>query len=232
MELKSSQDLLELKDGQGLLTLIGFGSLLSVRSARSTFPDLLNFQAARVKNFRRIFAHTAAVFHQRGIADVKTGEVSSLSCEECSGQEILVSLFQIPANEPGVQAFIEREHEFRFLAVPVYRSDGHIWPQLAVLCGRWNDADYKAARCSPDEFYNRYTQYGISRVWSDSILPCRIYLRHCVLAAQGLGAQVHDSFLDHTYLADRKTTIRQYLAQYPAIMEENPPSELVARYSG
>lgn len=34
-----------------------------------------------------------------------------------------------------------------------------------VLCGRWNDADYKAARCSPDEFYNRYTQYGISRVW-------------------------------------------------------------------
>ena len=34
------------------------------------------------------------------------------------------------------------------------------------------------------------------------MLPCRLYLRHCVLAARGLGSSVAlDSFLDSTFLA-------------------------------
>ena len=37
---------------------------------------------------------------------------------------------------------------------------------------------------------------------------------------------------DHTYLADRKTTVRQHLTSYPGIMDELPPPELIGRYSG
>lgn len=78
-----------------------------------------------------------------------------------------------------------------------------------------------------------------------------MYLRHCVLAAQSCGGVAYDSFMDQTFLADRKTTIRevrntpalpcvacthvvliQYLADNPSIMLEQPPPELVGRYSG
>jgi hypothetical protein len=64
------------------------------------------------------------------------------------------------------------------------------------------------------------------------VLPCRVYLRHCVLAAQRLGSEAHASFLDGTFLADRRTTVREYLAANPGIMEEQPPPSLIGRYSG
>ena len=71
----------------------------------------------------------------------------------------------------------------------------------------------------------------------DDVLPCRVYLRHCVLAAKKLSDQssseaAYNSFLDDTYLADRVTTVKTYLAQHPDIMYELPPPELAARYSG
>ena len=34
----------------------------------------------------------------------------------------------------------------------------------------------------------------------DDVLPCRAYLRHCVLAAQNLGGEALESFLDNTFL--------------------------------
>lgn len=44
--------------GTGLMTVAGFGSLLSQRSARTTFPDLQNFRPGRVGQGRRAAAHT------------------------------------------------------------------------------------------------------------------------------------------------------------------------------
>ncbi len=41
-------------------------------------------------------------------------------------------------------------------------------------------------------------------VWGRAdVLPCRAYLRHCVLAAASLGPEAERSFLHATYLADR-----------------------------
>ena len=76
-----------------MLAIIGFGSLLSGKavifiigmydryilspyietSARSTFgEELTNFRLARVQNYRRVFAHPASIFFQRGIAKLET----------------------------------------------------------------------------------------------------------------------------------------------------------------
>jgi hypothetical protein len=101
-----------------------------------------------------------------------------------------------------------------------------------VLCGANTDAHYRATRCPPEEWQRRWGVHGIDRVWSDDVLPCRVYLRHCVLAAKGFCEEAHDSFLDCTFLSDRKTTIRQYLQQHPEILDELPPPELIGRYSG
>eukprot|EP00878_Enallax_costatus_P024037 GHUV01025625.1.p1 GENE.GHUV01025625.1~~GHUV01025625.1.p1 ORF type:complete len:231 (+),score=35.65 GHUV01025625.1:763-1455(+) len=103
--------------GSGWMTVAGFGSLLSERSARTTFPDLKDFRPGLLRGYRRVFTHTADIFFVRGIARPDTGEISSLSCEPCPGGELVVSLFEVPYTPESVAAFIAREHEFRFLAV-------------------------------------------------------------------------------------------------------------------
>lgn len=42
------------------------------RSARSTFPDLINFRMGKLSGFRRVFAHVAPIFFERGIAKPET----------------------------------------------------------------------------------------------------------------------------------------------------------------
>lgn len=54
-----------------------------------------------------------------------------------------------------------------------------------------------------------------------------------VLAAKSLGDAAYNNFLDHTFLGDRKTTIREYfLTTGSGIMEEEPPEPLKTRYGG
>lgn len=133
------------------MSVAGFGSLLSVNSARSTFPDLLHFRQGKVclrcnltagvaaaalslqvfvhvqiQGYRRVFAHTAAVFFQRGIARPETGEISSLSCEPCAGGEIVVSVFEVPFTPSAVQASSTEQHR-RFKPCP--------WQLPAAACG-------------------------------------------------------------------------------------------------
>lgn len=40
------------------------------------------------------------------------------------------------------------------------------------------------------------------------------------------------SFLDDTYLIDRKTTIKEYIEKHPDALDCIPPNELIDRYSG
>ena len=42
--------------------------MVAERSARSTFPDLEGFRVAALRGFRRVFAHAAPIFFERGIA--------------------------------------------------------------------------------------------------------------------------------------------------------------------
>ena len=64
-----------------MITILGFGSLLSEKSSRTTFPTLQNFRLGRVPNYRRVFRHPASIFFHRGIANLNTLEISSLCAE-------------------------------------------------------------------------------------------------------------------------------------------------------
>lgn len=153
--------------------------------------------------------------------------------EPCEGEVLIVTVFEIKASE--VPSFIERENEFRFLAVVPESLDGKPYDSPAVVCARYSDEEFLRVRCkgSTEMVFQHYGRYNIDKIWRDDILPCRVYLRHCVLAAKNLGESAYDNFLDHTYLADRKTTIRQYLASGGSgIMKEEPPEELKNRYGG
>ncbi|KAF5815762.1 hypothetical protein HanXRQr2_Chr03g0126721 [Helianthus annuus] len=232
-ELTTESDFEQIVSPDGTLSICGFGSLLSERSARSTFPDLVNFRVAKLNGFRRVFAHVAPIFFERGIAKPETKEISSLSVEPCEGESLIVTVFEI--NKSEIPSYIEREHEFRFLAVQPETLEGSQYVTPAVLCTRYSDEEYFKNRCkgSQEIYHERYGRFGIDKIWRDDVLPCRVYCRHCVLAAKNLGNEAYDNFLDHTYLADRKTTLRKYLATTGSgIMEEEPPEPLKFRYGG
>ena len=218
-----------------MFTIAGFGSLLSESSARSTFPDLLNFRLARVDGYRRVFAHACDIFFERGIARPETGEISSLSVEQHADSKLIVTLFEVLATPEAINAFIQREHEFKFVAVkptPFDDCNSNEEERTAVICARNTDEAYRAKRCPPAEWSRRYGRHGLTSIWREDVLPCRVYLRHCALAAARLGPVVEANFLDETVLADRKTTIRAWLKRNPEILDELPPESLIGRYSG
>ncbi|KAK6278545.1 hypothetical protein POUND7_018812 [Theobroma cacao] len=232
-QLDDLSDFEKLLSPSGHISICGFGSLLSERSARSTFPNLLNFRVANLNGFRRVFAHVAPIFFDRGIAKLETKEISSLSVEPCEGETLIVTVFEIQKSE--ISAFMERELEFRFLAVLPETLDGEPFSNPAVLCARYSDEEFFQIRCkgSKDIYCQHYGRYNIDKIWRDDILPCRVYLRHCVLAAKNLSDVAYNNFVDHTFLGDRTTTIRTYLATTGSgIMEEEPSESLKSRYGG
>jgi len=94
------------------ITLIGFGSLLSETSSRTTFPQLVNFRLGRVQGYRRLFRHPAAIFFERDIAIQATKEFSSLSVEPLLGDDsassgFVCSLFDVL--DFNIQDFVDRE---------------------------------------------------------------------------------------------------------------------------
>uniref|UniRef100_A0A7S4EK54 Uncharacterized protein n=1 Tax=Pseudo-nitzschia australis TaxID=44445 RepID=A0A7S4EK54_9STRA len=265
-----------------MVTILGLGSLLSERSSRTTFPDLCNFRLGRVSNrYRRVFGHPASIFFQRGLANMETKEISSLSAEEfdfcgngdggngnnthaCTRGGFVCSVFEVPRDQvysdetdsdgrivatKPTGAFLEREEEFDITEVPYVefsesKGDGDddtaaaaSATKMGVLCTRYTDEGF-IERWGKQRFDENYGAYGIETIWgwgTDSgLLPCRVYLRHCFLAAKSMGPDCLDSFLDETFLADRTTTIRQYLQERePDLVETTiPPPEVEGRYSG
>ncbi|RYR12978.1 hypothetical protein Ahy_B04g070219 isoform C [Arachis hypogaea] len=233
-ELNDESDFESLVSPDGYISICGFGSLLSETSARSTFPDLLNFRVARLNGFRRVFAHVAPVFFERGIAKPETMEISSLSVEPCEGETLIVTVFEIRKSEIlsrgrlsfGFSLFFQKYLMANLLIfqrsfVPVTATRSFFTLDVKILAG------------SKEVYFQQYGRWNIDKIWRDDVFPCRVYLRHCVLAAKNLGDTAYDNFLDHTYLADRKTTIREYLATTGSgIMEEEPPEPLKYRYGG
>jgi hypothetical protein len=226
-----------------VITILGFGSLLSERSSRMTFPELQNFRLGRVPDYRRVFGHPASIFFQRGIANLKTKEISSLSAEPCPGHPGFVcSIFEVPnsdmmsSNGVPSQAFLEREEEFNIVSGVIYHAlDDSSVNGTGILCTSSDDETY-LSRWGKDHFQKQYGQYGVDTIWGwkrdSGLRPCAVYLRHCYLAAQSMGEACFDSFLDETYLVDRQTKLRHYIAANPQVLDAQPPPELIERYSG
>jgi len=212
------------------VTILGFGSLLSETSARTTFPDLENFRLVRVRGWRRVFAHAAAIFFERGIANKDTLEFASLSAEFVNDdyKGFMASAFEVRALADDWGAFLEREEEFDLVDVPYDKN------KSGVMCSRSSDAAY-IARWGRTRYENNYLPV-VRSIWDwpkdSGLRPCAVYLRHCVLAVTKAGPEALDSFLDDTYLVDRTTSLRDYLRDNPQVMHSTLPPSLIGRYSG
>ena len=182
------------REGSPTATIVGFGSLLSEASAAGTCPGAANFRLGRIDGWRRVFAHPAAIFFERGIALAETKEVASLSAEPAvPGAGFVVAAFEIPVAE--LEPLLAREEEFNFVRVPVLPLGGSAAGHGTAsgwMCTRSTDDDV-LARPGLREKYARHLEpaFGSSSIWGwgpdSGILPCPVYCRHCVLASRREG---------------------------------------------
>ena len=224
------------------VTLLGYGALLSESSSRLTFPDLINFRHVRVKNLRRVFAHPHIFLLKEGLVDPKSSlHLASLSAEQSENSSFVVAAFDVVLNDKQRLDFIRREPEYDIVSTPFYdlncnnHGDGSSDPiGNGVICLGSRDCDLRDIdylHAMSNELKDRG---GIWHWPHDSgLLPATIYLRHCLLAVKKAGGAAYESFLCDTFLADRKTTLKEYLDEHgDMVMASCPPPHLAARFGG
>lgn len=210
-----------------MISVVGFGSLLSEQSARETVPDLCNHRLVRVPGFRRIFNKVGVVFISRHGQSPQSRELASCSTEPAADCCIIAAQFE--CSESDFAALYEREYRYRWVEVETEALDGAERSQ-ARMCTGYSDHEYRLNKCITDsEYHRRVGQYYDGALWRDDIVPFPRYLRFCLLAAAGHGRHVLDNFLDTSFLADGKTSIRQYLNQNPELHPD--PESLPQGYS-
>mmetsp|Transcript_6353 Transcript_6353/g.16563 ORF Transcript_6353/g.16563 Transcript_6353/m.16563 type:complete len:107 (-) Transcript_6353:305-625(-) len=71
-----------------------------------------------------------------------------------------------------------------------------------------------------DSEFERIAKYWRGTIWhwprDSGLVPAPLYLYHCVLAARNLGPAAAQSFEQRSFLADRCTTLAEYLAREAA----------------
>jgi len=186
------------------------------------------------------------------LAVEEVASVHGAAATDDAGIGLVVSVFEVTSKdmmENGIpsRAFLEREEEFDIIEAPYFELDeddggdgtapnnSKQTMKKGILCTRSTDETY-LAKWGSDRFDEHYRKYGIDTIWGwkedSGLRPCAVYLRHCYLAAKSMGEVCYNSFLDETFLVDRKTTIRQYLEQYPQVLDQEPPPHLASRYCG
>jgi hypothetical protein len=144
----------------GLITLVGFGSLVSRASAEQSFA-LTNFRLGTVRGFRRVWSQASWVNISWGDAREETGEVCSLALAAAPREVVCrVALMEVTAKE-GLEGFLRREALYDILQVP-YEDDAGV-AGVALACGESSDAQAAAAwgadnwylrRCAGRVFYS------------------------------------------------------------------------------
>ena len=156
-------------------------------------------------------------------------EIASVAAEPAEGVGLLVATFQIRASE--VPAFLQREAFFHVTPVAVHEVPEHPWTdeqrlghenaRRCLMCLRFADETELVATNfrTRAEFDALVKPWYPGDIFRRDILPCRVYLKHCLTAAERLGADVLANFLATTYLADGSTSLGAYLAAHPTLLD-------------
>ena len=190
-----------------MITVVGYGSLLYEASARKTVPQLKNFRLVEIEGHKRIFNKVGIVFIQTGLVGENSLYLSSCATRPDNNSTIICSAFE--CNDEDFLEIYDREHRFRWIEIPVKEKTGMA---MGRMCTEYNDEDYRLNKCITDAVYHaRVGRYYMGKIWRNDILPNKRYLALCLKAAQTHGNNVLNNFLDTSFLADGKTSLRFYL---------------------
>lgn len=182
---------------------------MSEPSARETVPELTDFQLCRIRGYQRVFDKVAMVFFERHGATEDRRDVAALSTFESPGATMIGCRFEVP--DEAMPALFEREHRYRWVMAETVGPDGKV--RLARMTTAISDEDYRLNKCvTQAEYHRRVGRYYSGAIRRDDVLPFPTYLAHVVRALRGVSDEAYEDFLDTTWLADRRTLLRDYLA--------------------
>lgn len=191
-----------------MIQVVGYGSLLSEASARRTAPSVARFRVVRVRGWIRVFSKVSLVWRERNPGDDALA-IAVLAARPRAGASLLGTAFDV--DEEDFLAMFEREHHYRWVEVTCEEGDGST--TIGRLCAEWSDEDYRLNRCvTRAEYERRVGRRYDGPLWRDDIRPSPPYLDACLEAARALGPDVHEDFLETTFLADGRRSLRVWLA--------------------
>ncbi len=197
------------------VTVAGYGSLLSEPSAKTSCPSLKNYRLGILPNWQRIFnkVHPFLLETESTLPCLKRS--AAVTIRPATGINTQVALIDIPEDE--LDHYFRREHDYDFTDVTVKLTDGSTISALTCISFK-NEEDY-IARCSERstqiwaEIRQKHNYDG--PVYCDDILPDTAYITRITnhLKNELENPELLADFLDNSWLADGKTTLREYVKQ-------------------
>ena len=190
--------------------IVGFGSLLSEEDARRTCPNLSNFRCATVYGHRRVFNKVDA-----NLAGLDDGpHVANWCLVPSHTDHTLVTVFEVPAKEwPDL---LLREFDYDLKEVEFVEKATEAVGHGVSCFAHPNEKSCEAACKTEPRRYERLIQHRQKypgALFRKDILPWPRYLAVCLNAARVQGDDYVANILDHAYLADEETNLRNYLKE-------------------
>lgn len=189
-----------------MIDILGIGTLLCPASVARTCPDFQNFRLITLQGYKRVFNKvdpTLPTFTSTAIANI-----SLVPCE--AAVPMVVSVFSIP--EDQFHHLLVREFDYDMATIIV---DDNGTPLRVMACLKSSDAAINRLASShplrAKALADLRTRYQ-GDIWRSDIYPAPSYIAKCRKAANNQSAAVWENFLDTTFLADEKTSLRRYLA--------------------
>lgn len=181
-----------------LITIFGYGSLMTYQSVLMTMPHALNHRFATLYDYERVFDLVSISGIRTQKANLDTLEMAALSIRPQKHARVHGVCFDIPEEE--LAAYKEREHRYVVKEVLVEEdlsvsdsnaekrdnNDKSTTMTTAYTVVQNTDENY-FREMPPSEKYERVEQYYDSSLWSRTdIFPLRQYLINCVIAANAI----------------------------------------------
>lgn len=195
-----------------MIKIFGLGTLVLLESALQTCPNLENFQLARTHGAMRVFGKVNLRAAYRGEVNWETMEVASCFMEPSDDSHVIGVTFDIPEDEwPAMR---RREIDYRCREITYENMDGSEEGRALTFFGFRSDHEFLAnkSRSDRDILHERRLGYE-GDVYRHDVFPADSYLDKCFRAYRSAGEEAYHNFLDHSFLGDRETTLRQYLLE-------------------
>ena len=188
----------------------GYGSLVYEDWARASVPGLSGYGLYRLKGYRRVFGKVHPFCIYRDEANWQTREAAACFIEPDENSELLVSGFSVPKEE--YCKLRERECDYREVEVTLIRN-GTEEKKARVFEGYGHDRNFPAPLTEIYKHWPWMAEKYQGAIYRQDLLPSRPYLWRCLSAHALAGDEVYENFLNTSFLADRKTTLAEYVRQ-------------------
>jgi len=189
--------------------VIGYASLLSPISIRRLFPHVGNITSVKIPGHARCFNSYGTLSIKAGLAQKGDKDLAHAAAILRPGSMIYALAFEL--DKTDFETY--RRHEFRYDLREIEvtsRESGKLLK--AIICYEGTDHRIDTSLVGVEDIYALYAEYGVSSFWHRQELPAQTYLEHCLAGARELGDDYVGNFLDTSFIYDRKTSLRAFMA--------------------